>query len=145
MADVKRFSLVKPTINTPFHIDFDWWKQNDKEWRVHLLSCLCPMHQEKFADMADDELVDWVDPQTAEVLKVDGLQHTLISHCAKQDGFITDRTTLVEAIFRTFLASGNVEMTPLELSEKLHKSPMVILRTISGRRVYKGIRPFQAK
>ena len=78
MVEHKRISLVKPTLNTPYHIDFDWWKQNDQEWRVHLRSCLPPEYQQAFAD-ADTEEVDWVDPETAEVQKVDGLQHVLIN------------------------------------------------------------------
>ena len=30
VVEDKRFSLVKPTVNTPFHIDFEWWRQNDR-------------------------------------------------------------------------------------------------------------------
>ncbi|HEY61477.1 MAG TPA: hypothetical protein G4N95_02390 [Anaerolineae bacterium] len=142
VAEVKRYSLAKPTLNTPFHIDFNWWQQNDREWRVHLLSCLCPEHKEAFADIGSNELVDWIDPDTAEVQRVDGLLHILINHCAKQEDFITEQTSLVEGIFRSFLASGNAHMTPIELSEKLHRPAMIILRTISGKRVYKGIRPY---
>ena len=78
MTEVKRYSLVKPTLNTPFHIDFDWWSRNDREWRVHLRSCLCLEHQNSFSELDSDELVDWVDPETAEVQRVDGLQHVLM-------------------------------------------------------------------
>jgi hypothetical protein len=39
-------SLLKPSIKTPFHIDFDWWKQNESDWHVFLSSLLCPEHQE---------------------------------------------------------------------------------------------------
>ena len=141
LTEAIHYSLVRPTLNTPFHIDFDWWHQNDRAWRVHLRACLCPEHQQAFSDFEDDEKADWVDPETAEVQRVDGLQHILISHCAKTDGFITARTALTEAIFRLFLANGNVQMTPTELAENLNHNPKTILRTISGRRVYKGIRP----
>ena len=106
MVEVKRYSLVKPTVNTPFHIDFDWWQQNDREWRVHLLSCLPQEYQQAFADAGDEE-VDWIDPETAEVQRVDGLQHTLINYAANNADFITVRTTLVESIFRILLANGN--------------------------------------
>lgn len=140
MVEVKRYSLVKPTVNTPFHIDFEWWQQTDREWRVHLRSCLPPEYQQAFAD-ADDEEVDWIDPETAEVQRVDGLQHTLINYAAKNEDFITARTTLVEFIFRILLANGNSAMTPTELGERLNRPPMTILRTVSGVRVYKGIRP----
>ena len=141
MAEVKRFSLIKPTLSTPFHIDFDWWRQNDREWRVHLRGCLCQEHQQAFSDLDSDEQVDFVDPDTAEVQRVDGLQHILISHCAQTGDFITERTTLVESIFRLFLSNGNLHLTAVELGEKLNRPPNTILRTISGVRVYKGIRP----
>ena len=141
MVEHKRISLVKPTLNTPFHIDFDWWKQNDQEWRVHLRSCLPPEYQQAFAD-ADTEEVDWVDPETAEVQKVDGLQHVLINYAAETPDFITSQTTMIESIFRLLLANGNTPMTVEELGERLRRPPMTILRTISGIRVYKGIRPY---
>ena len=140
MVEVKRYSLVKPTINTPFHIDFEWWQQNDREWRVHLRSCLPAEYQQAFSDVKDEK-VDWVDPETAEVQRVDGLQHALISYAASNEDFITQQTTLVEAIFRVLLANGNLALTPMELGERLNRPPAVILRTIAGIRVYKGIRP----
>jgi len=141
VTEPKRYSLVTPTLDTPFHIDFEWWRQNDHEWRVHLRSSLCPEHQEKFADVLADEKVDWVDPETAEVQRVDGLQNVLINHCARTGEFITERTSVVEAVFRTFLANGNMHMTPRELGERLNRPAQTILRTISAVRVYKGIRP----
>ena len=94
-----------------------------------------------FAELSGDELVDWIDPETAEVQSVDGLQHTLISHCARQEQFITEHTTLTESLFRTFLSNGNQPLTPEELAEQLEQQPGKILQTITGTRVYKGIRP----
>jgi hypothetical protein len=141
VAELKRFSLVKPTLHTRFHIDFDWWAQNDRNWRVDLVSFLCPEHQESYGGIPEGEVIDWVDPETAEVQQVDGLQHVLITHCAKQPGFIEDRTSLVESSFRVFLSNGNTPLTPVELSDQLGRSPTVILQTLSGPRVYKGLRP----
>lgn len=141
MSELRRFSLVKPTLETRFHVDFDWWRQNDRDWRVHLRGLLCPAHRESFASMVGNEVVDWIDPETAEVQQVEGLQHVLIAHCAKEPDFITERTSMVEAVFRVFLANGNTPMTPIELSEQLRRPPQTILSTLSGPRVYKGLRP----
>lgn len=143
MTVTAKFSLVKPTIQTPFKIDFEWWKSHDHNWRVYLYSFLCPEHQALFENVEDQSLIDWVDPQTAEVIQVDGLQHTLITHCAKQPEFVDSTTTLVNAVFRILLANGNKAMTPLELSEQTGKTAETILRTLSGPRVYQGIRPAQ--
>lgn len=138
---IRRASLVKPSLQTRFHIDFHWWQQNDRDWRVYLSVNLCPKHQQAFADKNTDEMVDWVDPETAEVQRVDGLQHVLMTHCARQPGFITQHSALVDAAFRTFLANGNTPLNSVELGERLGKDPTIILRTLSGMRVYKGIRP----
>ena len=141
MAEFKRFSLVKPTLQTRYHIDFNWWSQNDRDWRVDLFGFLCQEHQLLYADLGGEDIVDWVDSETAEVQQVDGLQHVLITHCAKQPGFINDRTTMVDGVFCLLLANGNTPVTPVELAELLGKSPTTILQTFSGLRVYKGIRP----
>jgi hypothetical protein len=109
LTEGKRFSLIKPTLQTCFHIDFDWWSKNDRSWRVYLRSELCPDHQKIFEDMSANEEVDWVD--------------------------------LVDAVFKIFLANGNMPLTPVELSERLSRPADTILKTFSGARVYKGIRP----
>jgi len=141
LVEVKRISLVRPTIETRFHIDFDWWRHNDRDWRVYLQSFLCAEHQKAFASMDLTATVDWIDPQTAEVQRVDGLQHILISHCARLPTFITNQTSLVEAVFRLLLANGNNPLTPVELGQQLNRDATTILKTLSGTRVYKGLRP----
>ncbi|MCC6956987.1 MAG: hypothetical protein IT316_09365 [Anaerolineales bacterium] len=141
MTEFKRISLVKPTIHTRYHIDFDWWSQNDRDWRVYLRGYLCPEHQVSLASVDLFSLVDWIDPETAEVQRVDGLQNVLITHCAKQQSFITQHSTLVDSVFRLFLANGNTPMSPLELAEELGRDANLLLKTLSGPRVYKGLRP----
>jgi hypothetical protein len=141
VPEVRRMSLVKPTLQTRFHIDFEWWSKNDQDWRVYLLSNLCAEHQAAFERVDIDQKVDWVDPITAEVQPVDGLQNILITHCARQEGFITAHSALVDAVFRVFLANGNIPMNSVELGERLGRPPETILKTLTGMRVYKGIRP----
>lgn len=139
----RRFSLVKPSLQTPFHIDFDWWQKNERDWHVYLRSLLCPEHQELFANIQEGEMIDWVDPKTAEVKSVEGIQHTLMSHCARRPEFVTEQTAIVEAVFRLFLTNDNLPMTAEELGLRLNRPPLTILRTLSGPRVYKGLRPLQ--
>jgi len=142
MAEAKRFSLVKPTVNTPFHVDFEWWKKNERDWHVYLRSLLCADHQEIFANVEGDETIDWVDPVTAEVKPVDGIQNALMTHCVRQPDFLTQQTALVEAVFRLFLTNGNIPMTSQDLGNRLNRQPETILRTLAGPRIYKGLRPF---
>ncbi len=141
MPEGKRTSVVKPTSQTPFHIDFDWWQKNERDWHVYLRSLLCAEHQEAFASLEEGQTIDWVDPLTAEVKAVDGVQNTLMSHCAKQPDFLTEQTALVEAVFRLFLTNGNIPMSSEELGARLNRPAMTILRTLTAGRVYKGIRP----
>jgi hypothetical protein len=90
-------------------------------------------------------MVDWIDPQTAEVKPVDGVQHALMSHCALLPEFTGERTAIVEAIFRTFLVNGNIPMSAEELGRRLGRPAEIILKTIAGPRVYRGLRPYQAQ
>ncbi len=143
MNEPKRFSLVKPSQDTPFHVDFDWWRTTDNNWRVYLHDCLCSEHQAMFQNLEDENWVDWVDLETAEVKRVDGLQHVLMTHCARQPGFLTSNTTLVDAVFRAFLSNGNETMSPKELSLQINRPAETILRTLTGPQVYKGLRPYK--
>jgi hypothetical protein len=42
-----------------------------------------------------------------------------------------------------FLTNDNIPMTAEELGARLNRPPQTILRTLSGPRVYKGLRPLQ--
>jgi hypothetical protein len=51
---------------------------------------------------------------------------------------------LVDAIFRVFLANGNTPLNPAQIAERIGRphQAQTILRTLSGGRVYKGLRPY---
>jgi hypothetical protein len=134
-------ALVKPTVDTPFHIDYGWWEQAGLQINVELRAHLCQEHQEIFREHFDVEKIDWVDEETAEVTQLDGLQHVLRVHCSKQPGYVNENVSLVDAIFRVFLANGNKPLTCRELSNLVGRPPARILHTLAGRRVYKGLRP----
>lgn len=134
-------SLVRPTVSTAFHIDFGWWDRAGRDLEVYLRSHLCAEHQQALSEGDPHEQVDHVDPKTAEVSQLDRIQDVLISHCAQQEEYLTRQTSLVNAIFRVFLANGNTPMSPEDLADQLGRPARMILRTISGPRIYKGIRP----
>ncbi len=136
-------SLLKPSTKTPFHIDFAWWESNDRDWQVYLRSLLCAQHQESLASIQEGQMIDWIDPQTAEVQPVDGIQHALMSHCALQPDFVNPHTAVVEAVFRIFLVNGNQPMTAEGMASRLNRPAETILRTLAGPRVYRGLRPVQ--
>jgi hypothetical protein len=136
---------VKPTVDTKYHIDFDWWEEKGRNFRLHLLSHLCSECQERYKDYQEAELIDWIDAETAEVTQVDGLWHSLRTCCSLKSDYINELTPLTTAIFRTFLANGNAPLAPIELQQRLDRPADTILRTISGVRVYNGIKPVGEK
>jgi hypothetical protein len=131
---------IKPTLETRFHIDYEWWERDERELRTYLISHLAPEHREFFVQNQETEGIDWIDPNTAEVHKIDALQRAL-KEAGQQDDFITPRTSLVDAVFRVFLANQNTPLTPIELGERIGRPPMTILRTLTGSNVYRGLRP----
>ncbi|MBO9361500.1 MAG: hypothetical protein J7452_04785 [Thermoflexus sp.] len=139
--------LIKPTLDTPFHIDLDWWKRKGQDLRAYLISHLCPEHRERLLAYPEDMEIDCVDPETAEVRRVDGLWHILLQHCSRQSDFITSQTPLTDAVFRLLLLNSNQPMTPRQIAQALQKrtgrweDPQKILQTIGGRVVHQGIRP----
>lgn len=134
-------ALVKPTLDTPFHVDYTWWEQKGLHIGVELRTHLCQEHRAVFSEHFDTEKIDWVDEKTGQVRQVDGLQHVLQVHCSKQPDYIDENLPLVDTVFRVFLANGNTPLNCRELSGITGHLPEKILRTISGRQVYKGIRP----
>lgn len=134
---------AKAAVDIKYHIDYDWWNQSGRDLRVYLQSHLCPEHQRVFSDHTGLEIVDWIDPRTAEVRQVNGLEHALHTHCSLQPDYITQHTPVVDAIFRVFLANGNDPLTAEELATRIGRREEIIQRTLSGGRTYKGIRPAQ--
>ena len=135
-------NLTRPTLETRFHIDYDWWERSGQELRLYLLQHLCEEHRHEFAiETPDDVIVDWIDPHNGRVTRVDRLYYTLLTHCSQDPEYVTERTALVDAVFRVLLLAGNLPMNASELAQRTGRSPEMILRTLSGKTVYKGLRP----
>ena len=137
----KKPPLAKPMITTPFHIDYEWWKEHDHSWRVYLVGYLCEKHRAFFESNIENQLIDSIDPDTGEVVQTDQLFNILITHCALQEGFIQANGTLVDSVFRLFLSNGNKPLSANEISNFINRPPETILKTLSGPRIYRGIKP----
>lgn len=134
--------LVRPTVETRFHIDYDWWDRSDRDLDVYLRSHLCPDHQQALSGLDAAAVFDHVDAETGEVRQVAGVQQVLMTHCSQQAEYIRPQSSLVDAVFRILLANGNTPVSSIELGQRLSRPPQTILRTLSGPRIYKGIRPY---
>ncbi len=146
MSNPPRLSrLIKPTTDTPFHIDYDWWARDGRDLRAYLLSQLPADLRDAYAGLDENTWVDAVDPNTGEVKREDTLLVRIRLLAKQQADYISSHTSIIDAIFRTFLVNDNEPLTVLELSRRLNRDPQLILRTVAGGQVYKGLRPLVEK
>jgi hypothetical protein len=132
----------RPSLDTKFHIDYDWWTSTGRDIRVAVRGQLCAECQARYPDHRNTEAVDWVDPETAEVVRGDALLQCLRSECSQKSDFIGRANPLITNVFRLFLLNGNQALTPKEMHAHVPwASPETILRTLSGGTVYMGLRP----
>ena len=71
-------------VQTPFHIDLAWWDQRGRSLRRVLADIL----GETDADLAPGTPLDYIDPQTAEVLQLDPLWVRVLSSAARRPDYI---------------------------------------------------------
>jgi hypothetical protein len=132
---------LRATVDTRFHIDLSWWEKQNKDIRVFLKDLLCAECRDDVGDLSDVKIVDMIDPETAEITRMDAIWEAIRACCSLQPGYITLDTPLLEGIFRLFLANGNKPLSVLELHGRLDKKPPeTILRMLTKGRVYLGIR-----
>ncbi len=79
---------LRPSVDTKFHIDFSWWAKQNKDIRVFMRELLCPESLEAAAAAPDKQLVDMVDPETAEVTRADALWEAIRACCSLKPGRI---------------------------------------------------------
>ena len=131
--------LKRPTADTKFIIDYDWWDKSDLDLKTYLLTRL-PIDEEVPAE-ADTDEVDLVDPETGEVYRVDGFQYIVQTYFSQLPEDFATRTSLVDAVFCVLLANANIPMTAQEIADRVHRPVNTILKTVGGPKIYQGIRP----
>ncbi|MCI0713193.1 MAG: hypothetical protein L0154_23760 [Chloroflexi bacterium] len=131
---------LKPTIDTKFHIDYAWWGNQERELDVYLMSFLPESRRKFIEEQSELEVVDSIDPLTAEVTQVNPFEQAIRETHEEID---LTRTSLVDAVFRVFLMNNNTPLNAKELSKIIDRPPQTILRTIgSPNRIYRGIRVY---
>jgi len=137
--------MIRPTTDTPFHIDYEWWTKDGRDLRTYLLSQIPGEMRDAYAGLDENTLIDTVDASTGEVKQQDSLLVSIRSVARQQTDFISSHTSIIDAVFRTFLMNDNRPLTVRELSHMLNRDASLILKTLSGGQVYKGIRPVVEK
>ena len=134
--------LIKPSVETKFCIDYDWWETSRDDLNVYLLTHLSQQQRANLEHRDLQEVFDYVHPETGEVFQLDALG-LAIRESAKRDDFITEHIGLIDSVFRAFLVNGNQPLNARELAEITGRAAATILKTIGGIRIYRGIRPCQ--
>jgi hypothetical protein len=132
--------LIKTTLDTKFSIDYEWWERGGDDLQVYLLSHISPEQHESLRQMDMATVVDYVDPETAEVFQLDALK-IAIKRAADTPGFVSSTSSLVDSIFRVFLKNNNTPLSARELSDITGRRALTIMKTLGGIKVYKGLRP----
>ncbi|MCP4425416.1 MAG: hypothetical protein GY803_13060 [Chloroflexi bacterium] len=130
---------TRVTADTKFYVDYDWWEKSDLDIKTYLYTRL-PIEDETSLDM-EREVVDLVDSQTGQVRQVDGFQYVIQIYFSQLPKDFLLHTSMVDAIFCALLANANEPMTAQELADQVRKPITIVLKTLSGPRVYQGIRP----
>lgn len=132
--------LFKPSVETKFYIDYQWWEQSRDDLQVYLFTHLSAKQQQALERRDLSEVFDYVDPESGEVFQLDALG-LAIRESAARDDFITGHIGLIDSVFRALLVNENEPLSALELAEATGRDAATILKTIGGVRIYRGIRP----
>jgi hypothetical protein len=125
---------------TPFHIDLDWWRRNERNLGRFLAEIL----GEEEPELPADSAIDYIDPHTAEVQQLDPLWVKVLVQRAHQPDFITSATPLTSAVLRAFIENRNQPMTPTQLHKRINRtSPETVLRVLKTAQRSYGIFPVE--
>jgi hypothetical protein len=138
-----KFKLRRPTLDTRFHVDWSWFERNNINPESVIRNQLTESYQQR---MAGEEIreVDYIAPDTGEVLRMDNLRETILIEAQWEEGYITSDMPLSQAILRIFLATNNRPMTAREMAQRLERNdPETILRVLTATGVTNGIVPLR--
>ena len=136
---IKLNKIKRATRDTLFYIDFDWWEESNLDMKTYLMTRLS-LGDDASLD-AEFDHVDLIDPETGEVLQVDGFQYIIQAYFHQlPDDFLTN-ASLVDAAFCVLLANANKPMSAKGIAERIGRDADVVVRTLGGPKIYQGIRP----
>jgi len=116
-------------------IDLDWLEQHNRSFFALAQGCLCPKCRERLK-VGKEEI------SAADLLS------DIEDCCSKTPGFVTDKSPILDSIFRLFLANGNQPLDLEQLGKQLGEwrggdtyrtSPEILSRLI-GNDQYYGLR-----
>jgi hypothetical protein len=117
-------------------IDLAWLEQNNRSFLALAQGCLCPKCGERLE-------------KGKKQFSAADLLATIKDCCSKTPGFVTERSPILESVFRLFLANGNHPLDLEELGKQLaerrggdtQRTSVEVLSRLLGNERYYGLRP----
>lgn len=134
--------LARPQVDTPFQINMAWWDRNQRDFMTFLRESSCPACLERFPADAMLTEADYVDAETGEVRRLNGLWACIVEECSRETGYFATDLPIATAIFRALISRGNAPLTPSQIHQIIQRSnPQTILRVLTGPTSILGITP----
>ena len=119
-----------------WHIDVDWFEQNDRSFSSMAERCLCSDCRKRFRN-------EQIKPSAEELFI------NIRECCSGTAGFISSTTPIMESAFRFLLANGNQPLDLIEMGRQLsdwrgidtYRTSVDVLSRLLNRDMYYGIRP----
>ncbi|MBK8135931.1 MAG: hypothetical protein IPK52_08835 [Chloroflexi bacterium] len=131
--------LAKQTLDTRYHIDYEWWRTSTEDLRTNLLKQVPPDFKDAVLAQPEDRQFDYIDPKSGRVSRLDAL-HFALMVASESTEFLDNSVSLADAIFRVLLTRDNAPTSARELAALTGRDGRTIL-TLLGSRVLYGIRP----
>jgi hypothetical protein len=139
---VKLTRIARPTPDTRFHVDWSWFERNNLNTEKVIRDQLTHKVAARFPFGEEVPLVDYVNPETGEVVRIDALREAIMSECQFEPHYLTGDIPLIQAVLRVFLANNNQPLTVHEIAQRLERhDPDPILRVLTSGGVQMGIVP----
>ncbi|TAH51698.1 MAG: hypothetical protein EYC68_10065 [Chloroflexota bacterium] len=118
------------TTKSKFHIDVAYWEKQGRNFRQEVYDALCQECKSMYS-LEDVREVDYVDPVTGQVTRIDALLDCASAVCSNAPDFINPKMPLTRSIFRAFIAAGNLPQSAEEIYAHINKgSPQIILKEL---------------
>ncbi len=124
--------------NTRFFIDYTWWDESGRSLESYLQSNLgidAAMGEE-------GQAIDLIDMETGEVQALSSFEYAMQSYFNQQDDDFMQKGSVVDSIFSVLLSTGNRPMRATEIAERIGRPADTVYRTVGGKQVFLGIRPY---
>src|SRR5690606_27069256 len=109
--------LAKQTLDTKYYIDYEWWRTSTAEdLRTNLLKQVPVDYKDAVQAEPEDRELDYIDPKTGRVSRVDPL-HFALKVAAESPDFLGEDASLADVIFRVLLIRDNEPISAREIAE----------------------------